>query len=170
MSADTTPTLFDSDAEKLQARVEELEADLESARSEATRLNDLYVRYQKEASGLTDRTRATLRREAWAAVHSTDVFNQSLIGEIQWLRLHITQAGRALHRQFGHTDGTQCDCRGCELIVATDLRDPSDASEGELAPRTDLQQRLIAAETERDQARNALAAYKALSPKPERSH
>lgn len=153
------PVLFGPDT-----RVKELEADLQAAYREQTRLSDLYSRYRGEAKEVTARTRALLRQEAWAAVTSTDTFNQPLIAEIKWLRHRIALAGRVLHRQFGRTDGTQCDCVGCELIVGTDLREPGEVPEGEFGPRSSLQQRLIAAETERDQARGAFAAYKALSP------
>jgi hypothetical protein len=172
MSADTTtPTLFDSDAE-LRARIEALETELKTERAEATRLGDLYSRYRKEAAQTTDRTRALIRKEAWEALRSTDVSQQPLVNEIKWLRHYIVRAGRDLHRQFGDPNppiGGWCRCLGCELIVATDLREPGDVPDGELGSRFSLQQRLIEAETERDRARNALAAYKACSPKPERT-
>lgn len=152
------PSLFDTDT-----RVKELEADLKAAYKEQSRLNDLYARYRKEAAELTDRTRAALRKEAWDAVNSTDTFNQPLITEIKWLRSHINTTGRALHRQFGHTDGAQCDCLGCELIIATDLREPGAVPDGELGPRTDLQQRLIESDNERDRYRDLLAMHKGMN-------
>ena len=167
MSAETTPTLFDAGAEKLQARIEDLEAELAIERAETKRLGDLYNRYRGEAAETTARTRALLRKEAWEALQPTDMFQRPLVDEIKWLRRHIVRVGRDLHRQFGRTDGTQCDCLGCELIIATDLREPGDVPEGALGPRSSLQQRLIAAEIELDRVRGLLAAYKGLSPNAE---
>jgi hypothetical protein len=149
------PTLFGDNR-----TAEDLRAELKAAYAEQSRLNDLYHRYSKEAAELSDRARAAARREAWDAVHSTDMFKQPLIDEIRWLRAHITRTGRALHRQFGRSDGARCDCAGCELIVATDLREPGDVPDGELGPRTPLQQRLVEAETKTFHAESMLHMVK----------
>ena len=73
------------------------------------------------------------------------------LAEIRWLREYIRRAGKRLHDQYGDPNPPiydRCRCVGCDLIHGTDLRGEADQTE---APRsTELGQRVIDAENERD--------------------
>lgn len=76
------------------------------------------------------------------------------LAEIRWLREYIRRAGARLHVEHAQADVPpydRCRCVGCELIIGTDLR----GEQGNLTAveaRTELEQRLIEAETRQHQA------------------
>jgi hypothetical protein len=146
----------------------ELEDDLKAAREEISRLDGLLHTYHREDTERARRQAARARKQAWKDFTRSPAADSgpTLVTEITWLRMHIEHAGRALHAQHGQDNPwpKSCKCVGCELIVATDIRETGAVHDDEIGPRSSVAQRLMEAELELDIAKSHLKFYQAKEP------